>query len=123
MILLVAGGRNYDDRQAVYAALDSLHSQTPIIRLVHGGCTGADALAASWAFHNRIDCKAFPAFWSKHGRAAGPIRNLQMIREAHPTQALLFPGHHGTADMARQLQKHGIPITYYREPETVFLFS
>ncbi len=45
-IVLVTGGRSYGDAQTVARELAALG---PIARLVHGGATGADALADHWA--------------------------------------------------------------------------
>ena len=138
MILLVAGGRNYSDKEAVYTALDTLHhGPYPILVLITGGCTGADSLASSWAFENGIQVLTFMADWHTYGKAAGPLRNAKMIREAKaldknqhlpmPSEihALLFPGGNGTLDMARQLQRARIPIISHKEtqePDTLFLF-
>jgi hypothetical protein len=51
-----------------------------------------------------------PADWQKHGTAAGPIRNKQMIVSGKPDLVLAFPGGRGTADMSRRAEKHGIPL-------------
>ena len=32
----------------------------------------------------------FPAQWSKYGRAAGPLRNTQMLSEGNPDIVLAF---------------------------------
>jgi hypothetical protein len=50
----------------------------------------------------------FDADWTKHGKAAGPIRNQEMIDEADALAA--FPGGRGTADCVRRAKAKGIPI-------------
>jgi len=50
------------------------------------------------------------AKWSKHGRAAGPIRNQEMIDECKPDLVVAFPGGRGTADMVRRAKAAGIRV-------------
>ena len=47
----------------------------------------------------------FPADWAKHGKAAGPIRNAEMLTEFLPDYIVAFPGGKGTADMLRKAEK------------------
>lgn len=77
MRVLITGSRNWDDETIIIAELDALPPGTTI---VHGGCpTGADAIAHSYATANGMPVEVHPADWDKHGRAAGPIRNAEMI--------------------------------------------
>lgn len=122
--ILVCGGRDFNDKRAVYNALDRLCEergwQTPKdeygnwlpanVTIIHGGATGADALADDWAIVNWVPQMSFPADWRKHGNSAGPIRNQQMIDEGQPTLVVAFPGGRGTEDMKRRAKKAGIPI-------------
>jgi len=48
-------------------------------------------LGIEWAEANGIEVARFPADWDTHGRAAGPIRNQQMLDEANPTWWLHSP--------------------------------
>ena len=109
MRLLVTGGRTYQDYKAVCHALDTLHAQTPITLLIHGNAQGADTLARKWAYTRGVPHSSFPAEWDKHGKAAGPIRNQQMLTEGHPNAYLAFPGGRGTQDMVSRCKRAGIP--------------
>jgi len=113
----VTGGRYYNDRKHVFAVLDEIHSATPITVLIEGGATGADTLAAAWAHLVRErDHTGQPrslclfANWQKHGRAAGPIRNQEMIDVGKPDLLVAFPGGRGTADMVRRARAAGIYV-------------
>ena len=53
---------------------------------------------------------AYPANWKKHGRAAGPIRNKQMLEEAKPDLVIAFPGGAGTANMVKQAREAGVKV-------------
>lgn len=105
--LLVCGGRDYQDRSAVYDEMTRLEPSF----VIHGGCpTGADLFAEEWIFRNYVPRRIYMAQWSKHGKAAGPIRNQQMIDEGKPDMVLAFPGGKGTADMVRRAKAAGIVV-------------
>jgi hypothetical protein len=77
MRVLITGSRTWDDAESITAELAALPPGTTI---VHGGCpTGADAIAHQYAVENGIPVEVYPADWDEHGRAAGPIRNAEMI--------------------------------------------
>jgi len=57
--------------------------------------------------------KIFVADWKKHGRAAGPIRNREMVRlAAHLGVAacIAFPGGAGTEDCTKQAVAAGLLV-------------
>lgn len=110
MRVLVCGGRNFTERDLLRSTLDRLHKETPIEAIIHGGATGADTLAGWWASINEVKILDYPADWKKHGNAAGPIRNQEMINTSKPTLVVAFAGGRGTADMVRRARKAGIPI-------------
>lgn len=106
MDLIVTGGRNYSDVNHVKRVLDLFDYSL----LVHGGATGADSIGAFHAQTQNIETKAFRALWAKHGAAAGPIRNKEMLT-AHPNAVVVaFPGGKGTADCVAQAKKLGMIV-------------
>ncbi|MGX1786886.1 DUF2493 domain-containing protein [Bosea sp. NPDC055332] len=121
MRILVCGGRNYADRAALYATLDKIVPRTPEdeygnwlpagVTIIHGACpTGADHMADEYAVVNWCAFEEYPADWRKHGRAAGPIRNQQMLDEGKPDVVVAAPGGKGTADMVRRANAANIPV-------------
>ncbi|MHB8284379.1 MAG: DUF2493 domain-containing protein [Caulobacteraceae bacterium] len=127
MRVLVCGGRDYQDRRSVYAALDEAladpdcDQQMPVAGalVIHGNCrTGADAFADDWAIANWCPTLIFYADWHLHGKAAGPIRNQQMIDGGEPDLVLAFPGGRGTADMVRRARAAGIKVREIPTPPT-----
>jgi hypothetical protein len=88
--VLVCGGRDYRDRGAVYAALDSLHAEHRFSMVIAGGARGADALAADWARDRGIPTEIYMADWEHFGRKAGPFRNGRMLAEASPISSWRF---------------------------------
>lgn len=110
MVVLVCGGRDYEDKDAVFAALDAIHAATPITRLVHGGARGADSLGALWALANGVFAAGYPAQWAQHGKAAGVIRNQQMLDSEPVELVVACPGGRGTADMVRRAKGRGVRV-------------
>ena len=111
MKLLVCGSRTMprDQLNLVMAEIEILKPKS----IICGGAKGADTLAAFAATLLRIPCEEFPADWDKHGKAAGPIRNQQMMEEK-PDQVLAF--HHvsgitpGTKDMVTRAVLAKVPV-------------
>lgn len=125
MRLLITGGRDYFDFQALCTVLDQIHKETPVTLLIHGGARGADSIAGAWAAFNHVPALVFPANWTKHGKAAGPIRNQQMLTEGHPDAYLAFAGGRGTQDMVQRCKRAHIPDIQATKntQDTLHLFS
>lgn len=100
--VLVCGGRDYDDTEELWAALDRLHAASPISALMEGGADGADGIGRLWAGSNDVPVLTFIAEWRRFGRAAGPKRNATMLRVGKPDLVVATRGGKGTADMVRR---------------------
>lgn len=109
MRVLVCGGRDFNDPTLLNNALDQLHKQHGFTTLVHGDARGADRLAHQWATNNNVTPEPHPADWKKHGKAAGPIRNREML-DTKPDLVVAFPGGKGTRDMTRQAANAGVQV-------------
>lgn len=111
VVLLAFGGRDYDDRERLFAALDKSAAMFKPTVLRHGAAPGADSLAGEWARSRGLTEQAMPADWDQHGQAAGPMRNSAMLtREPFPVAAVGFPGGRGTADMAAKCKAAGVRL-------------
>jgi hypothetical protein len=108
--LLVCGGRDFSDTERAYKVLDAMHRALGVDVVIEGDARGADRIAGYWARRNRVDNLKFPADWNKHGKAAGAIRNQQMLEEGKPSHVLAFPGGRGTADMVRRARAAGVQV-------------
>ena len=108
-LILVTGGRDFEDRDAVYTALDKLHAKHPNITVLHGGATGADALAQDWAASRERPCIGVPARWDEFGTAAGPRRNTILLHYL-PHGVVAFAGGDGTADMCAKAEAAGLKV-------------
>jgi hypothetical protein len=112
MIVLVCGGREFGDPEAVKAALGRLKLEPLHDLLVHGGASGADQLAHWWTMQNEIPCLRIPAPWRTKGKSAGILRNLRMLdfMGLKPDLVVAFPGGNGTAHMIKSAAAAGIPL-------------
>ena len=108
MRVLVCGGRNYNNDHYVFQVLDALDPRPSLI--ISGGAKGADSIAIDYAVKRGILYHVYKADWDKHGRAAGPIRNRQMIDEGRPDLVIAFRGHLGTEDMCRCAIRAGVEL-------------
>ena len=111
MRVLVCGGRTYSDVSRVWEVLCAIEFERGGIScIIHGAARGADRLAERWAHTFGVLKDAYPAYWATHGKAAGAIRNKQMIVEGKPDLVVAFPGGRGTANMVQQARLHGIDV-------------
>ncbi len=113
MRVLVCGGRDYDDAEAVRHSLDMVRAES----IITGGAKGADELGVKEAVRRGIKPIIFMAEWKKHGKGAGPIRNQQMLDEGKPDLVMAFPGGRGTADMVRRAKAAGVPVMEIQDDE------
>ena len=111
MLVLVTGGRKYEDRLCVFDNLDVVHAVQPITLLIEGGARGADRLAREWAIARGVRYETMNADWDRYGRAAGVIRNGEML-DRRPRILVAFPGGNGTDNCCRQADEKRIPVFY-----------
>jgi hypothetical protein len=120
MRVLVCGGRNFNDYVTIYDEMDDIHEDRgPITHVIVGGAPGADYWSEAWAYHRGIPFTVFKADWAKHGKAAGPIRNQQMIDQGKPDIVVAFKGGRGTADMIRRAEAAGLLVLLFDGPSRV----
>lgn len=112
MRVLVCGSRTFEDTDLLYNTLDRLHKVNPFDVIIEGDAKGADRMAGYWARKNKVDNLKFPAQWDKYGRAAGPIRNQQMLDEGKPDVVIAFPvgEARGTRHMMKIAKEAGVEV-------------
>ena len=99
MRLLVCGGRDYHNRDRVFATLDRIHEKKTITAIIEGAATGADALAAEWAMNHDINLAEC------YGGGA-----TEFMASLAPDGAVAFGGGTGTAHMIGILKRRGITV-------------
>jgi hypothetical protein len=116
MRILITGSRNWPDdgtvEQAILDVKNWFYFDWEDVVIVHGDCpTGADAIADEFATEYDIKVERHPADWKKHGRAAGPIRNQEMVDlGADICLAFPLPDSRGTIHCMKAAKKAGIPV-------------
>ena len=116
LVIAAGGGRDLAwPHQRVAAELLARSSGRLVHLLLHGGARGADAAIGRAARQLGWSARVVPAQWELHGRAAGPIRNRELLQLAiaeaiaHTSPmastsvlVLAFPGGSGTASLVQQ---------------------
>jgi hypothetical protein len=121
MRVLVCGGRDYADKDRLRGELSLLHAVLSFDTVIHGNCgqvdhktmrvvRGADLMAKEWALDSGIMQVPYPADWTTHGKAAGPLRNQAMLDHGKPDLVVKFAGNRGTADMVRRAKAAGVRV-------------
>lgn len=90
---IIAGSRDATYEQTM-AVIESCPFKDAITAVISGKCKGADTNGEFWAAIRNVMVLNFPADWNKHGKAAGPIRNSEMAKEADA--AIIVPRPDGT---------------------------
>ncbi len=90
--------------------LDRVLQKYPCLTIIEGGALGADRLARVWAESRSVPHVTYPADWKQHGKAAGRLRNRQMLRDGKPDAVIAFPGGAGTHDMITIAEAAGLPV-------------
>jgi hypothetical protein len=115
-LILICGDRNWGNSQAIRRELGKLDPTDDVV--IHGAARGADSIAGTDAAAMGFAVRSYPADWRRHGRAAGPIRNREMLQQ-RPDQVWAFHddihNSRGTADMLRIAKAAGIPTTLFTE--------
>lgn len=105
-------GYTYQDEHGECMFCDAAHYSLRHHALISSTARGADTLGAELATEYRMDLVSFPANWARYGRAAGILRNQQMLDEGKPDLVLAFwdGKSRGTADMINRARKAGVEV-------------
>jgi len=115
MRILFCGDRNWTNYKVI---CDVMVDFKPDL-VIEGEAQGADILASAAAEYFDIPVLRFPADWERYGRAAGPIRNQQMLDQGKPDLVVAFHNDvqhsKGTLNMVSQARKKNIKVYVYTE--------
>jgi hypothetical protein len=82
-------------------------------------------MAKDWGSAHHAWVYSFPADWETYGKAAGPIRNTQMLTEGNPDMVAAFHNDisksKGTKNMIVQAKKAGIKVILLTDTERKWL--
>jgi hypothetical protein len=118
-VIAAGGGRDLAwSHQRVAAELLARSGGRLVHLVLHGGARGADAAIARAAHQLGWCSLVISAAWEQHGRAAGPIRNRELLEQAiaravaHTSPGSIasvlvvaFPGGASTASLVQQARR------------------
>jgi hypothetical protein len=109
-VVLICGNRTWNDWKPIRELVRSLPDGAIV---VEGEARGADTIARICAEQRGLEVRKYPAQWKVYGKAAGPLRNQQMLNAEHPDIVVAFTYNlatsKGTRDMVERARKTGIP--------------
>lgn len=114
MRTIIAGSRHLEDYDLVVDAIDKASWKPTLV--VSGGAKGIDSLAEQWASNNNIQVEKHPANWKQFGRAAGPVRNKEMAKNAEGLIAIWDGKSKGTKSMIELAHKANLAVYVYLFP-------
>lgn len=115
----MTGSRTWDDPQFIYDRLREMcaKSHPGTLTVVHGGCPkGADAIAHDWCWQwaGHANEEVHPADWEKHGKAAGYVRNREMVVSGAGIVLAFIRGNSpGASHCAREADAAGLAVATY----------
>ena len=128
--ILICGGRHFEEYNFFEACVDSFLENHDFdytaLELVSGGCIGTDKLAERFAVEHGCVIKVFPANWKQYGKAAGPIRNKQMIEYINQAEqkfviAFTSVNSKGSLGTIKMANNYNIPVTQIDYETTDFI--
>lgn len=92
-----------------------------ISEIVSGGALGVDSYGEEWADCQSLALKVFRADWEKYGRAAGPIRNLEMVGYGDALVAFWDGSSRGTRHIIAEARKKGLRLVVFQRDDRGFI--
>lgn len=115
MNVAIVGSRDWKYIDLVRAAVKSLDKDDVVIS---GGARGVDTIAENFAKKRGLEVLIFEADWDRHGKAAGYIRNKEIVKAADRIIAFQLDESKGTQHTIDLARKAGKPVkltSYSRE--------
>jgi predicted Rossmann-fold nucleotide-binding protein len=111
MRVIVCGGRDYHERDIVFALLDKfVEVLGEITTLVHGAARGADSIAAEWAELRCVPDEDYRPDYNKYPGWQAPLIRNQLMADKGAAFCIAFPGGRGTEDMIYKARAAKIPV-------------
>nr|WP_324192997.1 DNA polymerase III subunit alpha [Nocardia transvalensis] len=122
MRVVVTGSHDWTAWELVWRELDALAKRCTTLQVAVGDCpSGVDLHVRGWCRKNKHRCqwRVYQADWRRHGDAAGPLRNQEMVDDNRDAVCLAFPlstsiGTNNCIDLAREA---GLPVRIITTPQ------
>ena len=112
--LVIAGSRDFDDYVLLSKAVDKHlgdKGDDAKIIIISGTAPGADQLGERYAKEKGYKLECYPADWGHYGKAAGPVRNMNMANVADGVIVFWDGESSGTKNMIETAKAKNIPCT------------
>ena len=118
VVAIFCGSRDFDDRTIIETLVHGVQSVATLrgrpFVLVEGEARGADTLSRVEAEALGVTVVKCPADWDQHGKRAGVLRNVAMLKLYKPDLVIAFSddieNSAGTRHMATIARKAGVPV-------------
>jgi len=119
MTLAIVGSRSFIDYSLGYLTTDEFVSELKesniiVDSVVSGGANGADKFGRQFARSRRMGYKEHPEDWHNYGKAAGMIRNKDIINDADCAIVFWDGVSKGTKNIIEHIMSKGIPYQIIR---------
>ena len=108
--VIIGGCRDFNDYSIAREFIADTLAQLAIsenITIISGGCRGADKLGERYATENGLMLEIYKADWIRYKRAAGPIRNKEMVLVSDAVICFWDGQSKGTKSLAELARKNG----------------
>ena len=112
--LVIAGSRDFNDYALLSRTVDK-HLSDKVndakIIIISGNAPGADKLGERYAKERGYELECYPVDWEHYGKAAGPVRNMNMANVADDVIVFWDGESSGTKNMIETAKAKNIPCT------------
>jgi len=113
MRLIIAGTRTIPETTAARLISKAAHHWDLWPDVVLSGESGgvdnaAKRLCSCW--EREVEYRGYPADWDKHGKAAGPIRNAEMVKDGEALLVIWDGKSPGSKNVLNQAIAAGLPV-------------
>lgn len=106
----IVGSRDFSDYSVLVSHIVEVINIRDITAIVSGGAYGADSLGAKFGKEYGIPVEVFLPDWQTHGKAAGFIRNSEIVNNSDMIIAFWDMESRGTKDTISKAQKKDVPV-------------
>ena len=111
--IIFCGDRWWTDRESIAEVMHTLIDAFATFTVIEGEARGADLIAKAIARSYDLPVASFKADWDRFKKAAGPIRNAEMLYHGRADGVVAFHKNimtsSGTKNMVMQARKAGVP--------------
>ena len=126
MNIAIVGSRGFTEYSLLSSTILSFLKEQNILdkpTIISGGAKGADTLAEQFADENDFPKQIFKADWDRYGKAAGYIRNVEIIKACDVCFAFWDGQSKGTKmdiDLCKEAHKPCFVVNYLDSQQSLF---